>query len=82
MKRPEQSGLCPERTNARYTHILLTETDNSLTIYQSRTPGNALLMASCPNGDGIVRLNFTELGELINDLSLLRAKIMLDNETV
>jgi hypothetical protein len=39
-------------------------------------------MASSRAGVGIVRLNFTELGELINELSLLRAKIMLDNQTV
>ena len=82
MKQPEQSGLCPERTDTRFSHVLLTEPDNYLTIYQSRTPADVLLMASCPNGMGMVRLNFTELGELINELSLLRAKIMLDNETV
>jgi len=39
-------------------------------------------MVSSPDSSGIVLLNFTELGELINELSLLRAKIMVDNETV
>ena len=77
MKRPEQSN-----TN-QFSSVLLTEPDHYLTICQSSTLGDVVLIASSPDGlRGIVRLNFTELGELINDLSLLRASIMLDNETV
>ena len=77
MKRPEQSN-----TN-QFSCVLLTEPDNYLSIYQSNALGEVVLMASSPVARaGIVLLNFTELGELINDLSLLRAKIMLDNETV
>jgi len=76
MKRPEQSN-----TN-QFSSVLLTEPDNYLSIYQSNTLGEVVLMASSRDGAGIVLLNFTELGELINELSLLRAKIMLDNETV
>ena len=76
MKRTEQSN-----TN-QFSSVLLTEPDNYLSIYQSNTLGEVVLMASSCDGSGIVLLNFTELGELINELSLLRAKIMLDNETV
>jgi hypothetical protein len=77
MKRPEQSN-----TN-QFSSVLLTEPDHYLSICQPNALGDVLLMASSPAaGTGIVLLNFTELGELINDLSLLRAKIMLDNETV
>ena len=76
MKRPEQSN-----TN-QFSCVLLTEPGNYLSIYQSNALGEVVLMASSSDGAGIVFLNFTELGELINELSLLRAKIMLDNETV
>ena len=70
--------------NSEYTEtqVLLTQPDNYLSIYQFSTSPDVFLMASWPNGIGVVSLNFTELGELINELSLLRAKIMLDNETV
>ena len=70
--------------NSHYdeTQVLLTEPDNKLAIYQFSTTPDVFLMALCPDGMGVVRLNFTELGELINDLSLLRAKLMLDNETL
>ena len=64
------------------SHVSLTETDNYLSIYRFSISPDAFLMASCPSGMAIVQLNFTELGELINELSLLRAKIMVDNETV
>jgi len=77
MKRPEQSN-----TN-QFSCVLLTEPDHYLTICQSNTRGDVVLLASSPAaGASMVLLNFTELGELINELSLLRAKIMLDNETV
>jgi len=76
MKRPEQPN-----TN-RLGCVLLTEPDQHITIYPFSTSPDVFLMASSRAGVGIVRLNFTELGELINELSLLRAKIMLDNETV
>jgi len=71
--------------NSHYaeTEVLLTEPDQHITIYQSNTRGDVVLLASSPDaGASIVLLNFTELGELINELSILRAKIMLDNETV
>ena len=76
MKRPEQYN-----TN-QFSCVLLTEPDNYLSICQANPLGEVVLMASSRDGAGIVLLNFTELGELINELSLLRAKIMLDNETV
>ena len=77
MKRPEQPN-----TN-RLSCVLLTEPDQHITIYQSNTRGDVVLLAASPAaGASIVLLNFTELGELINELSILRAKIMLDNETV
>ena len=77
MKRPEQSN-----TN-QFSSVLLTEPDHYLTICQANTQGDVVLLASSPAaGASMVLLNFTELGELINELSLLRAKIMLDNETV
>ena len=76
MKRPEQSN-----TN-QFSTVLLTEPDHYLSICQANALGDVVLMASSRDSSGIVLLNFTELGELINEPSLLRAKIMLDNETV
>ena len=75
---------CPEQPNTnQFSSVLLTEPDHYLTICQSNTQGDVVLLASSPAaGASMVLLNFTELGELINELSLLRAKILLDNETV
>ena len=56
--------------------VLLTEPDHYLTICKSSTLGDVVLIASSPDGaGGIVRLNFTEVGKLINDLNLLRAEL-------
>ena len=70
-----QEVLLSHVISSQYTEtpVLLTEPGNHLSIYQFSTSPGVFLMASSTAGAGVVRLNFTELGELINNLSLLRA---------